>query len=45
MQQNNLEHIARTAARRIVDENRDTFAFIAQVHQMFPELIEDVPDD
>ena len=45
MQQNNLEHIARTAAKRILEENRDTFAFISQVHQMLPELIEDVPYD
>ena len=45
MQQNNLEHIARTAAKRILDENRDIFASIAQVRQMFPGLFEDEPDD
>ena len=45
MQQNNLEHIARTAAKRILEENRDTFAAIAQMRQMFPALFEDEPDD
>ena len=45
MQQNNLEHIARTAVRHILDENRDTFAAIAQMRQMFPGLLQDEPDD
>ena len=45
MQQNNLEHIARTAARRILEENRDTFAAIAQMHQRFPGLFDDTSED
>ena len=45
MQRNNLEHIARSAAKRILDENWDTFAAIAQMRQMFPGLFGDVPDD
>ena len=45
MQQNNLEHIAQAAAKRILDENRDTFASIAQLRQMFPGLFEEEPDD
>ena len=45
MQQNNLEHIARTAAKRILEDNRDTFTAIAQMRQMFPELFENEPDD
>ena len=45
MQQNNLEHIARTAARRILEENRDTFAAIAQMHQRFPGLFDDDSED
>ena len=45
MKRNNLEHIARSAAKRILDENWDTFAAIAQMRQMFPGLFEDEPDD
>ena len=45
MQQNNLEHIAQTAARRLLEENRETFEAIAQMHKLFPELFEDEPDD
>ena len=45
MQQNNLEHIAQAAAKRILDENRDAFASIAQLRQMFPGLFEEEPDD
>ena len=45
MQQNNLEHIARTAARRILEENRDTFAAFAELRQRFPGLFEDDFED
>lgn len=45
MQQNNLEHIAKWAARRIVEENHETFEFMAEMHRQFPELFEDEPDD
>lgn len=42
MQQNNLAHIARTAARRILKENREVIKTAAQMQTLFPELFEDV---
>ena len=45
MMENNLSHKAKTAARRIVENNRGTFETLARLQEMYPELFEGVDDD
>jgi len=45
MAENNLSHKARAAARKMVEDNRDGFARLAEMQKLFPDLFEGVDDD
>jgi len=45
MEENNMAHKSKYAAKRIVEENHELFAAIAEMQQQFPELFEDDIDD
>lgn len=45
MKENNTTHMARVAAKRMVEENRDVFETLAKMQMAFPELFEGIDDD
>lgn len=45
MAENNLSHKAKAAARKMVEDNRDVFARLAEMQILFPELFEGIDDD
>ena len=40
MQENNMAHISKCVAKRIVEENHELFSAVAEMQQMFPELFD-----